>query len=49
MCEIADEINCKKLENVAVANALQLEAAWRFNYDIHANTKVAQPTCLDVL
>jgi len=35
--------------NVAIANALQLKAARcraspiRFNYDVHANFKVAQP------
>ena len=41
-----------ELENVATANALQLEAARRracpsvllcFNYDVHAKFKIAQP------
>ena len=39
----------KKLENVAIANALQLEAArrravpLRFNFIVHAKFEVAQP------
>ena len=43
------QIALNKLENVAVANALQLEAARRravpirFNYDAHAKFEVAQP------
>ena len=41
----------KKLENVAIANALQLEAARRravplcFNFVVRAKFEVAQPIC----